>query len=211
MKVLFLDIDGVLNVQSVTYYSHSWKVLGHDPIEPHLMTRLEFIMERVPDSVIVVTSSWGMKKLIRKLTKARFKYLDRIVDSTPRDVQPRANQIQAWMDENKLGRYIIIEDELGLEREVFPSHTLIDVDMDEGLSNKNTIDSVIALNDLTKYDGIVCELNMTNYKKYHNMGYRAQVGIPMLDGYIHYKELYENWNTITICNRRLEMVLSKEG
>ena len=209
-KVIFFDVDGVLNVQSVTYYSHSWKVLGSDPVEPHLMARLEFIMKRVPDSIIVVTSSWGMKKLIRKLIKARFKYIDRIVDSTPRNVQPRGNQIQAWMDENKLGRYIIIEDELGLERELFPSHSLIDVNMDEGLSNKNTIDSVIALNDLTKYDGVICDLNITNYEKYYELGYRAQVGIPILDGLPYYKELYENWDTITINNKRLEMTLSKK-
>ena len=210
MKTIFLDIDGVLNIMSVTYYSHSYLIIGNDPIDTHLMMRLEFIMERIPDSVIVVTSSWKMRKLIRKLSKYRFKYLDRIVDETPRDVQPRCNQIKAWLDENDTERFIIIEDEVGCERDLFPAESIIDVDMNEGLSNKNTIDAVISLNDLEQFDGIVHELSMTTYEFYYNKGYRAQVGIPMYDGVTHYKKLYESWDTITINNKKLEMKLSKE-
>jgi len=58
MKIIFLDIDGVLNILSDSYYSMGYDNLGNDPIERHLMVRLEFIMCRVPDARIVISSSW---------------------------------------------------------------------------------------------------------------------------------------------------------
>ena len=214
MKVLFLDVDGVLNIMSETYYSHSYLTLGSDPIEPHLMMRLEYIMERCPDTKIVISSSWYEKQLLQKLTKVRFKYIDRIIGRTPRDVQPRGNQIKSWLSGKDIESYIVLEDEVsdvcGEKCDTIPIENVIEVNTNEGLSHKNTIDSVIALNNLKEYDRMVNVLSIASYKFYYNKGYRAQVSVPMKDGAIDYDELLNNWDTITIDNNSLRMILSKK-
>ena len=214
MKVLFLDVDGVLNIMSETYYSHSYLTLGSDPIEPHLMMRLEYIMERCPDTNIVISSTWYEKQLLQKLTKARFKYLDRIIGRTPRDTQFRGDQIKAWLSDKDIESYIVLEDEIsdvcGDKCSAIPIKNVIEVNSNEGLSHKNTIDSVVELNSLKGYGGTVDKLNIESYKFYYNKGYRAQVSIPMKDDAVDYDKLLNNWNTITIDNKNLLMILSKK-
>ena len=214
MKVLFLDMDGVLNIMSRTYYSHSYLELGSDPIEKHLMVRLEFILDRVPDARIVISSSWHEKQVMKRLTQARFKYLDRIIGRTPRDVNYRGNQIAKWLETNKVDNYIVIEDEVfdvcGSKCNVIRPEYVIKVDSNEGLSHKNTIESVVKLNNLDEYDRNIDEFTLVNYFSYYDKGYRAQVGIPEKDGKPDYDKLESDWDNIAINNKSLHMVLSKK-
>ena len=213
-KILFLDVDGVLNIMSSTYHSHSYTTLGTDPIEPHLANRLEFILERVPDLEIIVSSSWGTKQLIRKLEQMRFKYINRIVGRTPRTKQHRGEQILDWLKVNPECDYTVLEDEIadvcGDKCNIIPKDYVIEVDMDEGLSHINTIETVIRLNKLSKLDGYMCDVNSDNYFKFMDLGYRPNVAVPMTDSIEDFELFFSMWDTMSLDNDNLTMLLEKD-
>lgn len=205
-SVIFLDVDGVLNIMSTTYYSCGFTTLGSNPIEPHLMCRLEFILSRVPNAVIVVSSAWTLESLIIKLKKARFKYIDRIIDRTPRDELERGDQILAWIEKHAFrGNYVVLEDEIDdvcIRCKSIPRENVIEVDMNEGLSNKNTIDAIVILNEIHKYDDRTYIFNKTNYYKFLRLGYKAHVIIPEpID--------YSKWDKFTVNNKYLTLTMFK--
>lgn len=160
MKILFLDVDGVLNLFGDSF--RSFKRGDSNPLESIRVRRLEYILENVPGLNIVVSSSWGQDTLIEKLLKYQFKYISRIIDRTPRCIQGdfneetkryslsrtnRGEQIQAYLDEAKdrvdIERYLVIDDEIFdiVERSHprIPKEHVFEIDMNEGLSNKDSL------------------------------------------------------------------------
>lgn len=160
MKILFLDVDGVLNLFGDSF--RSFKRGDSNPLEPIQVRRLEYILENVPGLNIVVSSSWGQDTLIEKLIKHQFKYISRIIDRTPRAVRGdfdeetkrysllrtnRGEQIQAYLDGVKdqfvIERYLVIDDEIYdiIERSnpKIPKEHVFEIDMNEGLSNKDAL------------------------------------------------------------------------
>ena len=79
-KIIFLDVDGVLNCLGESYRSHRY---GSNVIEKFLMERLEFIIEKT-GAEIVLSSSWHLETFKYQMTNMRFKYLDKIKGRTPR-------------------------------------------------------------------------------------------------------------------------------
>jgi hypothetical protein len=109
MRVVFVDVDGVLN--SEQYYqqpsSASWPSV--DPIAVGLLDRLV----REAGAVVVVSSSWrGDSRVESRLRDAGFD--DRIVDDTPilfgRD---HGDEIAAWLEENgaDVESFVILDDD----------------------------------------------------------------------------------------------------
>ena len=105
MKVIFLDVDGVLNVMSDSYRTFM-KPEGHH-IEYHLVDRLNYIMAKT-DAKIVISSSWksSMGDLEFQLKQEGFRYWDKVIGRTPfsgemdtRGEQSdyRGLQIQYWL------------------------------------------------------------------------------------------------------------------
>ncbi len=181
MNILFLDVDGVLNIMSTTFRSAT---SGSDVIEPHLMERLEFILERSPDTNIVISSSWIEKHLIKKLKSVRFKYLDRILGRTNRSREHRGDQIKDWLDTHEdVENYIVLEDEIsdvcGDRCSAIPTNNVIEIDMNEGMSNANTIDAVHRLNNILDIsDGVECYFSqryLLHYEYFYALGYRPHV------------------------------------
>ena len=213
MKVIFLDVDGVLNIMSNSYYSCSFLNNGNDPIELHLMKRLEFILERVPDANIVISSAWGYKQLIIKLKMHRFKYIERIIDETPRGHTLRGDQIKEWLDNNQVSNYVVIEDEIsdvcGDKCSTIPINHVVEVDMNEGLSHKNTIDAIMKLNDIKEIEDKTYELTIDLYDYYFNKGYTPQVALPRINDNIDYEKMLSKWSKFTLDNKNLYMLLSK--
>ncbi|MGE0869301.1 MAG: HAD domain-containing protein [Kofleriaceae bacterium] len=99
MRVLFLDVDGVLNR---TGYHPGASVGLRSWIEPELATRLSEVL-CITGAQIVLSSDWRIGRephhLQHELTAAGI--AGTLLGVTPAlDGAPRWRQIQAWMDEN---------------------------------------------------------------------------------------------------------------
>lgn len=177
MKILFLDVDGVLNIMSSSYYTYRYG----KKIEDHLVRRLEFILERVPDVYIVVSSSWGMKDTKIELEKHDFKYLNRIIDRTSRTKRYRGEQIYDYIiNNNNLESICVLEDEpddiCGTRCNLIDESFVVKVDMDNGLSHENCIKAIRILNKINESrHSLNVKYTDISYETYYNKGYRPQV------------------------------------
>lgn len=123
MKLIFLDIDGVLNShQSYTYHHRiTHKIEMTDILCPIATSNLGHILDLYPDCFIVVSSSWRKSRSIEDLGNILHKYhidKSRIIDKTPVNSKEeiRGNQIKAWIDNNpqimqKVSHYVILDDD----------------------------------------------------------------------------------------------------
>jgi hypothetical protein len=106
MKVIFLDIDGVLNVISQ----------GHDKygaiFHYHFIENLEKIIIKT-NAKIVISSTWrssGLKQM-QSMWKDRHLAGD-VIGITPyRDDRHRGKEIQEYIDVNNIDKYVIIDDD----------------------------------------------------------------------------------------------------
>lgn len=76
MNLIFLDIDGVLNMYGSS--SRTFMKPYGQHIERHLVDRLNYICKNVKDLKIVISSSWrnDMKDLKKTIRKTRFQILE---------------------------------------------------------------------------------------------------------------------------------------
>ena len=150
-KVIFLDIDGVLNIYSPAYCTSRFSSDGSiKHIEEHLVARLMWIMEQT-DAVICISSSWrgNMDDLQEQMEKSGFTKWDRVVGKTPR-LHNRGDEIAAWMaNRTDIEKYIVLEDEpidvCGEKCNAIPDWFVVKVDMKEGLTFANAEEAVIKL------------------------------------------------------------------
>ena len=207
-KILFLDMDGVLNIMSDSYYSHSYLELGQDPIESHLLSRLEFIMSRVPDLKIVISSSWGYKRTVRRLTAKRFKYIDRIISEISK-FQHRGTGIKQWLEMNNITNYVVVDDEVpdicGERCDIIDKDFVVEVDSHEGLSNKNCVDIISIIN---SFKTTVATLPYSNdaYDAFYRLGYRPHINVDN----IIYADMEKEFTTIDINKGSLIMHLTRK-
>jgi hypothetical protein len=102
MKVLMLDIDGVLFVFNT--YSFS----------PSACKNLNEILNKEPELKIVISSSWRHLGLdqVRKTLAANGIDSSRVVDITGDEDGERGIQVQAWLDRNPgVTNFVVIDDE----------------------------------------------------------------------------------------------------
>lgn len=113
MKVIFLDIDGVLNVycQGTDEYG----CLFHK----HFEDNLKWIIEETK-AKIVISSSWRLSGLIAmQETWLHRKLAGEIIDITPNltygeglnTSTPRGKEIEMWLKNNAVSNYVIIDDD----------------------------------------------------------------------------------------------------
>ena len=96
MRVIFLDIDGVLNTL------HNQGRIGPDHIQPELAARLEKLVQST-QAKIVVSSSW--RHILTPEHLGRFlaargapTAAQSIIDRTPIGMKGRGLEIQDWLD-----------------------------------------------------------------------------------------------------------------
>src|SRR5208283_4739445 len=106
MKILFLDIDGVLN-------SYNTRNFGEE-LSPTPCKNLNLLLEKEPDLKIVISSSWriwGIDYMEKVFSKNGIKSACKIIDITGNENGIRGHQIQCWLDRNPgVTNFVIIDD-----------------------------------------------------------------------------------------------------
>lgn len=144
MNIIFLDVDGVLNMYGSSCRTFMKPYRQH--IEPHLVCRLNYICENVKDLKIVISSSWRsvMEDLEIQIKEQGFKYWDsHVIGKTPH-IRFRGHEIQAWINENKFkDRYLVIDDEItdicGDYCNIILKENVLKTDGNEGLLHKDAM------------------------------------------------------------------------
>jgi len=131
MKVLFLDIDGVLtSSQSLIFYKRKEdivnKVSKNNLLEkvlnknfllcPIAVSNLNFILDKIPDVKVVISSSLREKnslELIRyQLSQKGFSYPKSIISKTPsHDKEDREKEISLWCQGKDIDEIVILDDQ----------------------------------------------------------------------------------------------------
>ena len=123
MKVLFLDIDGVLN-SSNWYKNRPHKFLKDNPeesdweceLDPAAILVFKKLVHDVPDLQIVISSTWRLNYELSEF-KRRFSQMlsiepSRVIDKTPRLNTIRGLEIQDWLSRNpQVTKFAIIDDD----------------------------------------------------------------------------------------------------
>lgn len=169
MKVIFLDIDGVLNMYGSS--SRTFMKPYGQHIEPHLVQRLNYIVEQTKCK-IVISSSWrsDMEDLEKQLKEQGFKYWTEVVGKTckPTEKEPnmpyprtnenylynhRGEQINKWLKDTSFAikNYVVIDDEIydicGEKCDVVPMSLVVQTDGKEGMLHKDAIEIAKRLNE----------------------------------------------------------------
>lgn len=131
MKIIFLDIDGVLNNDDTTD-----KIDGFTGLHPPLIANFNKIIEAHPDAKIVISSTWrkclpflkaytNFEELKALLAARGLK--GEIIDHTPIKMSylSRGAEIKMWLDDRakELGvdQYVALDDDTeGMERNLKP-------------------------------------------------------------------------------------------
>ena len=121
MKVLFLDIDGVINSMAwlkeekpdqprIVGFRQKWQQIAENAFDPKCVARIDSIVART-DCVICISSSWRKEYPLTQLDRMlRYRGLNgqRIVGCTPslKHTTPgsqRGDEIQHWLSLHGLG------------------------------------------------------------------------------------------------------------
>lgn len=116
-KILFLDLDGVVNSLDWWHRRGPRRKLGHDPvyeIDPRAVARLNEIVDRTGADV-VISSAWrklhSLPDIARYLEQRGFR--GRVVGVTPTlPFSPRGHEIASWLrDHPYVRRFVILDDD----------------------------------------------------------------------------------------------------
>lgn len=162
MKIIFLDIDGVVATAD-TYWGGKVNKSDEELIDKNCIDNLNIIVKET-GAKIVISSSWRYINHINDLQKLFEKcgFIGQIIDRTPiwneykNDVginkvndllyfwdHERGNEINMWLQRNKekIESFIIIDDEVSDIYPIFPDRLII-TSMDGGLKEKHIIESI---------------------------------------------------------------------
>jgi hypothetical protein len=150
MKVLFLDIDGVLNSARTCLahggYPHEFGPTHMAMFDTTAVALIRGLCKTAGVSV-VVSSAWRITHTWQEIGAG----LDLpTIDSTPRLVGPRGAEIQAWLDAHpSVTMYAIVDDDSDMLPEQAPN--FVQTSGFEGLSFSN-FERLCALFGVDKYD-----------------------------------------------------------
>lgn len=162
MKVIFLDIDGVLNTG--IYATHFFEICKHFDLtrraakdirhglrdefgshfDPKPVTLLKWIIE-LTEAKIVVSSTWRMSgKETMKLMWEMRDLPGEVIDITPILNTDRGEEIDMWLKENQVDKYVIFDDDSDMLPEQKPF--FIQTDGEYGITYKDAEKAIQILN-----------------------------------------------------------------
>ncbi len=115
MRVIFLDIDGVL--------APIPRPFDTNQLKESCVAALEIVLQSIPDVKIIISSTWrignNLKKLRETLKKCGFRHDERIIGKTLDYTETgeflyltRGQEISTWlMDQPSIESYCIIDDD----------------------------------------------------------------------------------------------------
>jgi len=141
MKVLFLDIDGVLNSVGSFIYNNRLNLLGltdiptHESFDPIACSNLQYVLEELPDVKVVISSTWRKYvplHALQEMLKANHVLSERLIGVTPVMDGYRGKEIEAYLnDHTEVTEFVIIDD----DSDMIPyMHRLIQTDGKNGLT-----------------------------------------------------------------------------
>lgn len=104
MIVLFLDIDGVLNSEEYALSLGKGGMLG---INPEAVKILDRILDAT-GAKLVISSSWRVSKDLLADIRAN---VGEYIGVTPRLSGIRGKEVRAWLKDNPVDRYAILDDD----------------------------------------------------------------------------------------------------
>ncbi len=109
--ILFLDIDGVMNIINYVYSTQDSNL---SRIERHHIALLDGILDKHPETDIVFTTSRrdNMDKLLADMVSNQFQGRDAIVGMTEINSKKRGQQILDYIAANDVTDYLVIDDEI---------------------------------------------------------------------------------------------------
>lgn len=151
MKVIFLDVDGVLNCWPNDHVSEPEK---HEMLHNDLIARYLDICKKT-GAETVISSSWrhngrGLRALkaagityigttISMMTE-RFKWKEANPDKTSIEFMERGKEIQFWLDEHpEVTRFCIIDD----DSDMLPTQKHFKTDMLQGSLTQEIADQIV--------------------------------------------------------------------
>lgn len=150
MKVIFLDVDGVLNSRAYT----SWQIENQgradvDQIDPKEVVLLKQIVDAT-GAEIVVTSTWRIGRgspwcPFHTLQKELLKQGLIILDCTPILRSTRGDEIKAWMEQKLIESFVILDDDSDMG-EFTETENFIHTSFDIGLTPEHVSQAIKVLN-----------------------------------------------------------------
>jgi hypothetical protein len=106
-KILFLDIDGVLNTATAL------RSMGNNALAPDLLAILVKII-RATNAKIVLTSTWRNQPDAKQILLSTFNKIgidSNVIDSTPTiAIESRDQEIRSWLSQHPTHHFAILDD-----------------------------------------------------------------------------------------------------
>ena len=161
MKVIFLDIDGVLN--SNDYFDRRNQGLINDEydIDQNLIAKINELINKT-GAEIVVSSCWrnvGKEKVNQKLRESGL--CKDIIGITPK-LYTRGEEIEAYLSQHAdIKQYVVIDDDVCYIQTHISDSKIANTDWRYGLTNKVKQRALSILNNLNSInDVIVCKCQL---------------------------------------------------
>ena len=150
-KILFLDIDGVLNSDAFADYmleEDNVDIFNEDMLDERAIIQLKKII-MATDAEIVLSSSWRWYKDTRDKVHRQLQAKDiDFVDTTPLEIDTamsRGMEIKAWLDEHpEVERFVILDDDDLRIQEYLPYH--VKTTFRYGLTREKAAEAIQILN-----------------------------------------------------------------
>ena len=136
MKIIFLDIDGVLNSAN-DKFSQKLETKKH-------LNLLEKLVKKT-NAKIVLSSSWRGIPSLRKIVENKMQEIDaEIIDATRSLPGTRGSEIKDWMKDKDIESFVILDDDSDMDE--MTETNLVLTDSNKGLQKEDIEKALKILN-----------------------------------------------------------------